>query len=97
MADKIVFIKKETIEIDLKAERDRINTPRMFNKSQRKVLNKIIDLFEVCDFNELVSYIKSSKQLKIFEYSVMEYISEDICDVLEDVIYSDKVYLKKEE
>jgi len=83
------------ITIDLKADRDRINTPRMFNAKQRKVLLKMIDLFETGNLCDVIELGQCDASKKLFEYPVWEYLECEIYTVIKNMSMG-QVYKRKE-
>jgi hypothetical protein len=83
------------VVIDLKADRDRINTPRLFNKKQRKVLLKMIDLFEEGNLCYMIEESIQEENKALFDYPIFEYLPDVYYDVIMDMSRG-KVYKRKE-
>ena len=60
----MIFWKK--VEIDLEAERVRINTPRLYNKVQRKWLNDLVDLVERGEFVKALGMVIKKRTYREF-------------------------------
>ena len=95
MADTLTLTRCEKIVIDLKAERDRIKTPRLYNKKERTILLKIIDLFEEGNIKEMVEFAQSEETKKVFnEYPVWEYLGEPYYEIVKNVLYFGVEYVR---
>ena len=90
MSDLITLVSFEIISIDLKSERERINTPRTFNRNQRKVLLSAIDKFEVGDIQGMVNMLQNENSKKYFHGSVWEYLDEKFYQVVGDIHFETK-------
>jgi hypothetical protein len=93
MADELTLWTPVTI--NLKAERDRISTPRMFNAKQRKVLLGIVKHFEKGDLCECIELAQSDSSKALFDYPVWEFVTEEIYDVIQNMSMG-QVYKRKE-
>lgn len=69
MADTITLVSVDRIVIDLKAERERINTPRLYKKGQRAVLLSAIDAFEQGNIQGMIDIMQhpNSKALSMLQ------------------------------
>jgi hypothetical protein len=84
------------LHINLRAERDRISTPRMFNAKQRKVLLNMIDLFEEGNLAEMVEIGQCDKSKALFDYPVWEFLDEPFYDVVRNMTMYGMEYKRKE-
>lgn len=89
------------VEIDLDAERKRINKAS-YNERQRKALLKLVDLFEQGKFQECLTHINNAKAFPYNsrgEYCEREHIGIEIGDVLREMghenFYTQKELLKQ--
>jgi len=85
------------IEIDLKKERDRIDKCN-FTSKQRRVLHKLVNLFEAGKWQECLDWVNDEKNFgtdKRLECSELEFIGIEIADVLAELSYHN-FYTKEE-
>jgi hypothetical protein len=94
MADTLVLYKE--IVLDLKGERERINTPRLFNQKQRAVLLSMLDSFENGNFVEVIDLGQSDYAKNLFDYNVWEYCAEFVYDIIRDMSYGTKIKRKED-
>lgn len=71
----------KVITIDLKAERERISQNEIYTEEEQKALLQMIDAFENGDIPQMDKIAKSVRS----EYSLWEYIGEDINDVVHEL------------
>lgn len=79
------------IEIDLEAERKRINRAGTYNNRQKKVLLKLVDLFEKGEWQKCLYFVNDKRNFPDNEergYSEKEHIGLDVADILHDVAYN---------
>jgi hypothetical protein len=84
------------LHINLRVERERIQTPRMFNAKQRKVLLKLVDLFEEGNLAEMVEIGQCDKNKALFDYPVWEFLDEPFYDVVRNMTMYGMEYKRKE-
>lgn len=84
------------IIINLKAERDRINIPRLFNNKQRKVLLKLVDLFEEGNLQDMIELAQSDKSKALFNYPVWEFLDDPFYEIVKNMQMYGKEYKRKE-
>lgn len=74
------------IEIDMVAERARINHKGTYNKRQRKALLTLCDLFEAGEWQKCLDFVNDKKNFprnERYEYPEQEHISPEMSRVLE--------------
>ena len=79
------------IEIDLEAERKRINRPNTYNARQKAALHKLVDLFEQGKFQECLYHVNDKKAFPYNhggEYPEVEHIGMEIGDLLHEMAHS---------
>lgn len=91
--DTITLTSVENLVIDLKAERNRINST--FNKKQSAVLLSAIDAFEVGNLQEMIDIMQNTKSKKLFDYPTWEYLSDVFYKVIQDHCLERKVWTLK--
>ena len=84
------------LHINLRAERERIQTPRMFNAKQRKVLLKLVDLFEEGNLQDMIELAQSDKSKALFDYPVWEFLDEPFYEVVRNMQFYGTEYKRKE-
>lgn len=90
MNDSITLISIEENTINLKSERERIKTPKMFSTKQRSVLLSAIDAFGVGDIQKMMEILQNQESKKLFEYDIWTYLNPVFYEVIEDMIYNKK-------
>ena len=93
---KLTLFKR--IDIDIEAERTRINSKGRYNKRQKLALNTLIDLFEKGEFQACLDFINDKKNFPYNthrHYEEMEHIGTEISGILHDVAHND--YYTQEE
>ena len=86
------------IEIDLDAERKRINHPKRYNDKQRAALNRLVDLFEEGKWQECLDHVNDEVVFpynKEGEYPEVDHIGIQISDILRHLGYS-QFYTEKQ-
>jgi hypothetical protein len=94
MADTLTLY--TPLVIDLKGERDRISTPRLYNGKQRKVLLKLIDLFEEGNIQDMIELAQCDKSKALFCYPVWEFLGDPYYDVISKMSLYGIEYKRKE-
>ena len=93
---KLILFKR--VEIDLEAERKRINSKERYNKRQRLALNTLVDLIETGDFQACLDFVNDKVNFPYNNqrgYNESEHIGIELSDILHDVAYNN--YYTQEE
>lgn len=97
MKDTITLICTKRIIVDLKSERERINTPRLYKKAERIVLLSIVDAFEQGNIKGAIDIAQDSKNQKLFEFPIWEYLDDVFYSIIHDIVNERGVWKKEKE
>lgn len=97
MADSITLVAVDRITINLKAERERINTPRLYRKGQRVVLLSAVDAFEKGDIQGMIDIMQRPSSKALFDYPIWEFLDDVFYKIIQDFCLERKAWKKESE